>query len=182
MQTSVLPACPSKQVGDGGVPVLGLELNAAGRRLLVSTADHQVRVYLLHRPGDRQPLREYQRLGMARKAGGPAAGGVLDVAQQQQQQQGQPAPPAAWQVHDLAEARRLASAGGQQRSRSSVLHDNASAWLTQLLSFTLDGSPHPCKCAAYSPGEGPTADLEQERTSVEHQSAPWAGPPPASLS
>jgi hypothetical protein len=147
---------------EGGPRVLGLELNKQGDRLLVTTADCHLRIYLLHRPGQRQPLRHEQRLARAaessRGAGGIAS--AASTAQQQRQagqaeQQPQPGSHCSGRSYTLDEACRAAAAPcpATQKRRCSVFYDNSAAWLTWQLDLITEATRRkPWKCAAFSPG------------------------------
>lgn len=121
---------------EGGARVTGLELHPSGKRLMVTCADPTVRFYLLHRPGDRQPLRQQARAAAAR--------------QQQQQQQGAagPVPPEEWAAVEPAVARGAASR--PPKHRNSLFYEDGASWLTFQHKFSLDRRPW--GCAALSPG------------------------------
>lgn len=137
---------------DGGPRILSLQLDRSGRRLLLTATDSHIRIFLLHRPGDRQLLRGQQRLALAaaRKAAGGEPGNPAAPAAQQ------PLAPADWQVHSLesaaAAAAAAASAPASRRHKNSLFFDDSSAWLTWHLDFTPELSRRQWKCAAFTPG------------------------------
>ncbi|KAI3431641.1 hypothetical protein D9Q98_004688 [Chlorella vulgaris] len=136
---------------DGGPRILSLQLDRSGRRLLLTATDSHIRIFLLHRPGDRQLLRGQQRLALAaaRKAAGGEPGNPAAPAAQQ------PLAPADWQVHSLesaaAAAAAAASAPASRRHKNSLFFDDSSAWLTWHLDFTPELSRRQWKCAAFTP-------------------------------
>lgn len=141
-------ACLQVQVGEGGTRILGLELNNSGRRLMVTAADHHIRIFLLHRPGDRQPLREQQRLARAMCSSAANGAWSSTTASQAKAQA-----PGDWRVRNMEEARRaVATTATLSRSRNSVFYDNDAAWLTGLLDFAHENARRQWKCAAFSPG------------------------------
>lgn len=115
----------------------GLELHPSGRRLLVTSADLSLRLYLLHRPGERQPLRRARGQGQGGSGGGAAQEQLLA--------------PAEWDVIALEDARR-AVAGGRQPCRSSLFYDDSASWLTFHFNFVHGMEKRPWGCAAFSPG------------------------------
>ncbi|KAL4854491.1 Retinoblastoma-binding protein 5 [Chlorella vulgaris] len=136
---------------DGGPRILSLQLDRSGRRLMLTATDSHIRIFLLHRPGDRQLLRGQQRLARAAasKATGGEPGNPAAPAAQQ------PLAPADWQVHSLESAATAAaaaaSAPASRRHKNSLFFDDSSAWLTWHLDFTPEASRRQWKCAAFTP-------------------------------
>lgn len=152
---------------EGAPRVTALQLHPCGKRLLAVTADMHLRTYLLHRPGDRQPLRGPRRLAQAAASwpspgipspaptttsaasGASGAGGQGDG-----EQQGAPGP-RQWAQQSLEEARSLVAR--PSRFRHSLFFGEGQAWLTQLADFQGEGGSRgrPFRCAAYCTGGWP---------------------------
>lgn len=124
-----------------------------------------LRTYLLHRPGERQPLRGPRRLAQAAASwpssanppassltGASAASGAAGAGSQGGGEPQEPPSPRCWAAQSLEEARRLVAR--PSHFRHSLFFNESGAWMTQLADFQGEGGARgrPYRCAAYCAG------------------------------